>query len=413
MFLNFLSATHTVNRYLPFLEKPCDYITKKRSYSSPALFMTSASTAYKHSDGGTTSIPYLQGTYDLKDLIQSIQETTQNSSYNPFDDEPGYVDWNEKSIKFYADGKVKSRGIILAHQQNLFKSHFSFGFFLPIMHINTSQRFSFNPNGSDTVVQNINAGEIELLDRIRREIHTDMNLQGDDWSKTGLGDLDLQLRFNYDWDHKSKIRTISLALQTGVLCPTSSKADFNYPSSVPFMGNKHWGTYFDIITEFELKQNMKFGLMFGFVDLFPKTHYTRIPVYQEPTPFSALIGNVKIDPSLTFKFAPYFVLENLSDGLHFQMRYNYVRHGSDIWQDKRSDKTVSSYLDRYEGNKKEKSKLSKWVSHHITLQLTYDSQDALKNWWLKPNFYLVYDHPFKGRGSSKMHQFTLGIELNW
>jgi hypothetical protein len=413
LFVSSLFSTHTVNRYFPFLEKPEDYITQKRTYFSPALFLTTASNAFRRSDGGRISIPALHGNYDLKNLIESLQSVKQDTTYNPFDDEPGYVDWNAKSAKFVVTGKIKSRGIILANQFNLFKSDFSLGFFLPIMHVNTSQRFSFNAGESDTVLQSITTSEVELLDRVRREVHNEMNLAGDAWSKTGLGDLDLQLRFNHEWDHKFKMRTISLALQTGVLFPTGSTLDYDYACAVPFMGNKHWGAYIDAVTELELKQNWKLGFMFGFADSFNRTSRQRIAVNEEPNPFSALIGDVKINPGSIFKFSPYFTLENLSDGLHFHMRYGYVRHGYDKWVDKRSDQTVSSYLERGETNKDTKRNLTKWVMHYISLQLRYDSTEALKNWWLKPNFYMTYDHPFKARGSSKTHQLTLGLELNW
>ena len=406
-------ATHTVNRYFPFLDKTEDYITQKRSYTSPALFMTTARTAFHREEGNTVTIPSLLGDYDLKDVIESVQLARQNSSYNPFDDEPGYVDWNEKEIKFKVDGKVKSRGVILAHEQNIFKLPFSVGFFLPIMHVNTSQRFAFHADGSDAVVQNLNAGELELIDRVRREVHDEIGLYGDDWSGTGIGDLDVHLRYQKEFDHKLKMRTITLAMQPGILFPISSRADFNYPSSVPFMGNKHWGVYLDVVSEFELKQNWKTGLMFGFVELFRKTHNMRVPAHKESPAFSALVGDIEINPGFTFKFSPYFTLENISDGLSLQLRYDYVRHGNDIWKDVRVDKSVNTYLDRDQETKDEKYTLTKWVMHYLTMQLRYDSQEAMKNWWFKPNLYATYNYPFKGRGSAKTHQFMFGIELNW
>ena len=81
--------------------------------------------------------------------------------------------------------------------------------------------------------------------------------EGSDWVKGGIGDLDLHVRWRRFWDHALKIKSIDLNIQSGLLVPVGTKSDKYYPSSVPFMGNGHWGIYFDAISEFELKQNWK------------------------------------------------------------------------------------------------------------------------------------------------------------
>jgi hypothetical protein len=409
-----LLPSHTINKHFPFLESPNGYTTTRNSTTSCHLFLTSASTAFRQSDGGTISIPSLEGSYDLQNLIFSIQEATENSSYNPFQDEIGYTDWNEKTMKFSVDGKVKSRGITLEHQQRIpGTKHFYFGAKAPLMDVNTSQRFAIDREGSDVSVRNATSGEATMLDRVRREVHSDLGLRGDDWSTSGLGDIDAYVRFNKTLDHKLKFRTINFNLRSGVLIPTGKKRDYNYPSSVPFMGASHWGLYLDMLSELELKQNWRFGFLWGITKLFKKTDRTRISVYREPAPFSRLIGDLEIDPGITFQLAPYFTLENVSDGLNLQVRYSYISHRKDSFYDARTDKSLHSYLQREDTNRWTKRIASQWKMHYLTFQLHYDSKEAMQNWWFTPDVYFVYDYPLQGRGPSKVHQLSLGVGLHW
>jgi hypothetical protein len=408
-----LFSSHTINKYFPLIETPEEYVNTRHSTTSIQLFLSSASTAFKASDGGTTSIPELEGTYELQNLIFGIQEATGNSSYNPFQDEIGYSDWNDKTIKFFVDGKVKSQGIMLEHQQKIPNTPFFIGASIPLMNVNTSQRFAIDHEGSDVSVRNASNGEALMLDRVRREVHSDLELSGDDWSTNGIGDIDLYFRFNKTLDHKLKMRTINFNLRSGVLIPTGKKRDYNYPSSVSFMGNSHWGLYTDVVAELELKQNWKLGFIYGITKQFKKTHRTRIPVYQEPAPFSKIIGNLSVDPGLTFKLSPYFTLENISDGLNLQLRYSYISHQKDAFYDRRTDQSIHCYLQREHDNRWEKRNSSKWKMQYITFQLNYNSREAMQNWAFTPDIYFTYDYPFRGRGPSKAHKLSLGVGLHW
>jgi len=406
------------NRYFPFLERPGEYVTAKKSFFYPSIFITNASTAFK-AIGGNTGIPELWGTYDLKEVIQGLEVVKAASgiaNYNPFINEIGYDDWNSKELRFRVDGKIKSRGLALALNQNFFKSNFSCGCFLPIMKVNTSLRFTFNPEISHADTKEITQPELEMLDRVRRSVHSDLCLQGADWSKTGFGDLDLFFKWRSAWDHKLKMKTIDTNIRAGILVPTGSLSHKDYPSSVSFMGDGHWGIYLDSATEFELKQNWKLGLIAGFVYQFANTRDRRISYCAEPPMFSALSGNIEIDPGNTIKISPYFTLENLMDGLNFQIRYTYLRHSPDVWTDKRDDKAVESYLEldipNIERTRSARRWLSRWEIDYVTLQVVYDSVEGMKHWTWEPKIYAILDYAFSGKGAAKTHQFTLGVELN-
>jgi len=430
LFLSFcpfflLFPSRNVSKWLPFLERPEEYITKRgaslyqKSYFYPAFFITTASTAFRRR-GGNAGIPELWGGYDLKSVITGLAavKATQGQTYNPFIDEVGYTDWNQKELKFRIDGKIKTQGIILSLEQNLFKSDFSLGAFLPVMHGNTTMRYLYDSDKSHIDAREVTDSEVAMLDRVRRKVHCDLGLKGATWAKTGLGDLDVHLRWRRYWDHQYKMRGIDFNLQTGVLIPTGVKRDENYPSSIPFGGNGNWGWYGDLVTELELKPNWRFGFMGGIMYQFKKNHAAmRIPYHSEPPIFSALVGNVEINPGITLKASPYFMLENIMGGLHFQFRYTYLRHSPDKLKDKRSCKQVASYLESClelsNAVRLSRKNLSRWTSHYLTLQTIYDSVEAMKNWLFKPKFYALFDYAFTGRGMCKTHQFTLGVELHF
>lgn len=423
--------SHNVSRYFSFLEKPEDYVsTGKKTNLTPALFLTTASTAYQKG-GGNTGIPELWGKYDLKDIIFALKQVDNGYVDQTFL-ENGTKEWVGKSIKFDVDGKITSRGVSLGYKQNLNFWGLSLGGFIPFAHVNTTSRFSFNDKDSEISLGNLKIGEQYQVDRIRSQVQKDLGLKGSDWSKTGFGDLDLFVSWNNEWDHKLLIRNIDLSLRVGVLCPTGIKRDIDYPTSVPFTNNGHWGAYFDTVLDLELRQDLRFGVMLGFMDLFKKTDNRRIPVYKEPVIFSPLKADVQINPGFTFKVSPYLEFANLRDGLHVQGRYTYLKHSADSWRDMREEEPVKSYLDqtvaslkhlvdypnyvsdeKIEENKEHKEYLSRWTSHYLTLEVIYDSREAFNNWWLHPAFYFIYDYPASGGGIAKTHQFTVGVELHF
>jgi len=413
-----LFPSRNPSRYFPFLEKPEEYVTKRKSYVYPSLFLTTASTAFKR-HGGNTGIPELWGRYDLKQVIASLSAIKSCSGcpdYNPFSDEPGYTDWSSKSLRFYMNGKIRSQGVMLECCQNLLGSSVSCGFSVPFMRVNSSIRFMFDRQNSHADSRYATIEEEDMLNRVRREVHSDLGLAGENWSVTGPGDVDAYLQWRQFWDHKLMVRGIDLNVRAGTLIPTGRRRDEDVSASIPFMGNGHWGVYGDAVCELELKQNWKLGVMLGLIHEFSNKEERRIPYHSEPTMFSAIKGNIEVDPGLTFKISPYFTLENFKDGMHAQIRYTYRKHSADTWRDLRLDKCVKSYLESERSGSKcvraSRNSLSSFTSHHVTFQVVYDPKEAMNNWWLKPKFYAMLDYATMGRGVSKTHQLTVGIELH-
>lgn len=418
-----LRAWHNTNRYFPLLEVPSDYIATEKTSLATTIFFATATTADRRG-GGHTGVAGLWGVYDLKDVIASLQAVSPSA--DPIMDVTGDTQYAGKSMVFKVTGKIDAVGLTLQHNR-LFGKGFSLGWSLPIMNVRSRNQFTFNQEESDNYFKYARGEELRhtqklTIDHIRRVTHQAIGFKGNEYSQAGLGDLDLHARYNKAFDHVLMMKGIEICLQTGVTVPTGFLPKNDYPSSVPAMGDGHWSLYADAIGEFELKQDWKCGLMVGVADQLSDTQFKRISVGNEPTIFSALKGFVEIKPGVTFKVSPYFTLENIHDGLHFQGRYTYRHHSKDEWTDHRRvivfkpifapNSLVPCYLSNSTLTET-KEKLSKWSSHYFTLQLTYDCQTALKKLPLNPIFYATCDFPIKGDGLCNTTEVIVGAKLHF
>ena len=425
IFLTPLTAlcTHTGNRYYTFLEKPENYVTRQRSFLDVAVFYETASTAFRRY-GGSCGIPELYGSYDLKDVITSLQTANPGENYNPIEEVTGSNYLEGKSLKFGNSGKINTVGLTFNYEQNLKFANLkdiTLGIWFPVMNTDVISRFQFNRKDFQESYRHLNDSEVQSIDAIRRLTHKEIGFKGTNVSRGGIGDIDLHARWNYFLDHKLMMRGINLCAQFGVNIPSGKKMDIDYPASVPFMNDGHWGVYLDLVSEFELKQDLKVGLILGGLWQFDDTQNRRLAIGKEPTIYSALIGKVKINPGNVFKVSPYLTLENLADGVNIQLRYTYLRHGMDTWQDERVDQSIESYLDTFphagltaeelEKNLSLKNQLSKWSANYFTIQVVYDSKSALKSWFLDPKIYASYDMPISGNGFCKTNQITVGAQF--
>lgn len=428
LFLTSFAFSHSSSRYFPFIERPEEFLFSKKINFTPSVFLTTASTAFRRS-GGNGGIPELWGDYDLKDIIFALKQVNGPGYTDPTTSIKSSPDWEGKSIGFKVDGKINSRGVNLGYRQDLGFAGLWFGANIPFMYVSSSNRFTFRDDASNVDISNLGPGEKYLVERIRSKVHKDLGIKGVDWSKTGFGDLDLHIGWKNRWDHELLMRSIDLSVKFGLLFPTGEKSQVDYPMSVSFMDGGHWGLNLNVLTQFELKQDLKVGFILGISYLFKNTRELRIPVYMEPAIFSPLKDDVTINPGNTYKFSPYIVFENLSDGLHVQGRYTYLRHSFDCWTVFGKNDPNETYLtqthrdvvgyDDYltEENIKENIRYKKDLTlrraHYVSLEVTYDSKEAFNNWMFDPIFYFVYDSPVGGNGFCKTHQISAGMELHF
>ncbi len=418
-------ATHMSNRYFPFIERPEDYFIKNRSHLSPAFFYVQSSHAYLHdgddSERRKVGIPEVWGDYNLQDIVKSLQAV--QPGVNPFALVPGGIDVESaKSLRFHVEGDIKAYGVTLGYEQ-AGPYGLQFGAWIPIMGIHTTQHFIFDAAKSEGIPASGPQGTHDqylVIDEVRRKTHQLIGFNGNVYDAGGFGDLDLHVRWSGMLDHVLLMRTISGMMQLGFLTPLGVRKNNGYPSSVPFGTNGSFGLYADSAFELELKPDISVGLIGGMLWQFADVHKVRLSVGHEPTIYSALQSNVRIQPGFTYKVSPYLTLSNLADGLDFQVRYTYLQHFSDHWRrvgnfyPKVSGDhfKVPSYLDN-PALVREKERLSAWTAHYVTLQLSYDSKEAMKDYVLQPTFFASADIPAAGAGIVEAYQFIIGAELHF
>ena len=411
-----VSATHNTSRYFPFLERPENYTIKNRSHFTLDFFYINASTAHRHG-GHSGGIPELWGSYDLNNVIMSLQAV--NPAADPVFAVTGSNTLSGKSIRFRVDSKIRGHGFAFGYEHDLNWYGFQVGAWIPVVALNTTSRFSFSRSHSDSIFNNPLLTKDQqntqalVVDKIRRTTHQTIGFEGNEWDRFGFGDLDLHVRWEHLFDHVLLMRSIDLAFQVGTTAPTGFLSNINVPPALSIGSDGHWGIYGDAIVAFELKQDMTVGLLLGAVHLFPATRTLRIPVGNEPAIFSSLIGHIRSSPGRTFKCSPYFILGNLTDGLDFQVRYTYLHHSKDHWKDVRNDKTIQSYLQKDSSLIKKKEELSTWSSQYISMQLSYDTKVGMQKCKFDPVCFALYDIPIGGNGYAQTHQLTIGIELHF
>ena len=400
-----LFATHNVNRYLPLLERPEDILLKKNTQVTLSAFYDNASTSKKRW-GGNGGLYDLWGTYDLKDVITSLKQVKPAS--DPIYEVTGSHALDGKSLVFKAGGKMRVWGLQLHGAQKL-PLHFSVGAYLPVMNVSTYNWYDFNTNDSDSIGNT----PPETIDQIRRQTHKDIGFEGNVWRKDGLGDIDAYLRWDYKFNYIMMMKSLTPNFMFGVIAPSGTTSSPDSPSSLSFGSDGHWGLYGDFLLDIELKQDLQFGLLFGYAHLFPHTRSLRLAYDKEPTIFSSIVGNVGNKPGDTFKFSTYLTLENLSDGLHFQARYTYLRHADDTWLDNRADKTIKSYLQKDASLIDFKKGLTRWREHLFTFQLMYETAQSSQPVRFDPTFFVLLDVPMAGSSYAKTFNCAVGCGLQF
>jgi len=420
-FTKVLLPTHNTNRFFPLLELPTTYPQYKRVVDVNASVLFAASSGAWGSGDSRIGLYDLTNKYDLKDVIYSQQQYTEKilgQTYtNPFlNDFPGSNKYINQSIKYDISGRVKAEGGMFKVECHSPWKGLAVGFYLPVLRVSSNQNFILNQKDSvfpfAGVGHTIADGEVSQIDRVRREVQANDNLQGPDYVKTGIGDMDIYLKYSRSWNHKFLLNKINATVQGGFLVPTGEKSDFNSPASVPFMGNGHFGTYIDFNPEFEFKESWKLGFMFGLVYQFSTQRQERMPVANEPMIFSALSGDLRVKPGMLFKISPYFNVAGLADGLNLQLRWTWLKHCKDHLYDYRSQVERTKLA----SNLGAQETFTDWRANYLSLQVVYDSFEGMKKWALKPKFFATYDFPFNwigGRFAPKAQQVAIGVELSF
>lgn len=439
-----LIATENTGRFLPFSSRPEKFWYKKEPTLDVDFFYASGHNV-ANEDAAPIGMGEVMGRYDLQQILFAMDQA--NLPTQEVKDLIG-AQYAARPLIFDVHGKLRSGGMALRYAWPLpCQVPLTVGINVPLAYTESYFRYSLDQrNFIQQYVITTPARPLsyitgpdeatwqfyqERLDHARRVAHEVMGFTSNDWTGVSIGDTDLFVRSNFVIDHRFLMRTIDIAVQYGLMVPTGVQRANDEPSSIAFMNDGHWAFYAQFVPTFELKQDLKVGFMLRGQHFFPQTRERRLPVFKESVLFTPLKGFVRVQQGSTFIGSAFLVLENLYDGLHLQGRYTYKRHQSDEWTDVRQDKTIPSYLSRTETAaggiqpaitddeiKKvisAKEYLSKFRSHYITIQLTYDPLEAQQELLLKPKFFASFEAPMfdASRGIVQANQITVGAELHF
>lgn len=383
------------NRFFPLTLYPYVTYYDHDAYATIGTFITTSSSAFER-DEREMPLFNIYGKYDQKELALAM---VQAGYSNPFVD-AGQEDFlqSRNTIPWGMNGKIQSQGLYFGAQYGCSK-YITLGFEWYMMRANSRINFALTESRE-------RLGELDLIRRSMNEI---LGINGGYVDEAGMGDLDLYFRVGNDWDYTLKFRHIMLGLRLGLLAPAGKRINLCEPASIPFGGNGHWGLYFMGDGEFELKEDWKLGLYIGISKRLPRTQLRRMPIGNEPLNFGVVVGDVRVNPGITFMFAPYFSVENLREGLGARIQYTYERHAEDTWGDRRCDTTIPVNL-------RPVVSASSWSGGHVTLTGLYDFGKMKVNRGAEPIIYLAWDVPlnvFSTQRIAKTNKISIGIEFNF
>jgi len=382
------------NRFFPLFQRPRIGVDGLPSSFAIDYTISTASKAF-NDDEGEIGIPELFGNFDLSILGRGFEVVGKSNLIR------SDLQAANSKLPFDMEGKIQSQRLAFSYYQRLVQ-WFSIGFSWFFMRVNSRQKFILG----DTNLSLGPGDELEINDT-RRCMFFDLGLRESHSAQLGFSDIDSFLRVGRLWEYTLKCRRIDAGLSLGLLIPTGVKQELNNPSSVPFGGNGHWGFYVSIDALFELREDLKVGMLLRVNKRLPRTQLHRMPAVGEPQIFGSIVGSARVNPGATVIFSPYFMLENLRKGLGIGLYYTLTSHQEDEWNDRRLDKVIPVNL-------KQVIDFSSWGSDYVTLNVFYDFGKEKVKRSIDPIISFRWNIPAMFFVSSRVvrtHEVALGIEF--
>lgn len=384
-------ATIYDNRYFPLFGESHIYYDTTQSKILGRFSAATANEAFRAHGDDPLSLPDLQGNLDLNVVGNAL---TLVGKTNPLP-----TAWQGREILWKAHGKIQMQSLFFEWDQHIYgplSTGFSGGFMK--VHGYNSYRY----DRSNLV---LGPGDPLQMEESREQLFDLLGVNGGAVSHTAFSDIDWYLRLGKRFEYALKLREINIGGRIGLLLPSGRGIDNNAAASVPFGGDMHWGIYGAFDGMFEVKEDMKAGFLLRIQKRFVRTLIRRMPVLKEPQYLGAVVGNVHINPGMTYIVAPYVMLENIQKGLGVFLQYTLRVHTKDVWCDARQDKTVPVMLEPVE-------KRSSWSSDYFSLQLFYDFGKERIVRDCDPVVFFRWDFPYKALATeqiAKTHQLSCGI----
>lgn len=399
--LLFASAASSIidNRYFPLYARPS--VTKK-DYPSKlgfGVYFVTADEA-KNSLNRKIGIPELWGKFDQ---IKASSALALVGKTNPLD--PQFA--LQRKLEWDWSGKISGQGAHFGFERPI-GCNVSLGVAWDLMHVQSRNDFEISSD-IKTDLMKLPAGKLIQLEQERRQINTELGLASGVWSKTGLSDLDVYLKYSWLRDYCWKFKRVDASAAFGVLAPTSVKRDLDNPASVPFGGDGHTGLYLLGALNLELKEDWFFGLSTTFLQRLPKTMERRMPANNEPVQYGVVKGLSKVKPGFTFGFSAFFEVQDFWDWFGLRGSYSMVAHTKDNWIDSRADQSIAVTLGELE-------KHSNWISEYLGLGFVCNLNSVKQFKKFEPKLYLNVDVPthfFLAKNTCRTTRVSVGMEASF
>jgi hypothetical protein len=401
--LLFVSAAYSIvdNRYFPLYKRGSLTTLERPSKFGTGFYFIAADEA-RDNLNNVIGIPELLGKFDQ---VKTSAALALVGKTNPLD--PQFKVQNDGQLTWDWTGKISGQGLHFDFEKAI-NCKFSIGAAWDLMHVQSRNEFELSKD-TKTNLMSLSTGKVLQLEQERRQINDELGLASGVWSKTGVSDVDIYLKYNWLKEYYLKCKSVDASATFGVWVPTSVKIDLDNPASLPFGGNGHTGLYLSGALNLELKEDLIFGLDATFAKRIPKTMLRRMPVNGEPLQYGAVKGNAKVNPGFTFAFSAYLEMLDFWDAIGFRGGYNLAVHGKDKWTDKRDDKSIAVKLNDVEKN-------SSWMSEYIRLGFVYNLTNIKKFKKFEPRLYLDVDVPahfFWAKATCRTNRVSIGIEASF
>ncbi|MEX0671885.1 MAG: hypothetical protein WD068_00865 [Candidatus Babeliales bacterium] len=401
-----VEATIYDNRYFPFYSYIFPRINRKPSWANTSIYFVTADDA--RDEVSKVGIPELCGFFDQKQLGRALQKVGLDNPLRPdFQLLPG-IPWN-------LAGKLTGQGVGFEGEQAL-SEHFSVGLSAWFLHTSSSINFILDPVlARDLGFNNGKEGDLFELDRELRSMLQELGLEGGQWSKSGVTDVDLYLRYGNIWESVWKFRSVGAGIRVGVLAPSGSPRTIDSAASVPFSGNKHPGFYVEGDFELELKEDIYCGGLLRVIGRKSECEEVRFSALGEPPLFGTISANANVDPGVGVAFSLYGTFEGIREGLGLQGRYTISYHHNDCFsgiepcEDLTIQEVDSLSVDQLVA-------CSTFISEYFSLNLFYDFATPDNCRRFDATLFFAWDIPIDvlaAKNFVRTNRIALGFQMNY
>lgn len=393
------------NRYFPWFDQL--YTGKDSRYANLDIngFFITGGDAYRlepraNKDELKVSYPELWGELNLFEVGESLSAVGLNN--------PIPADWLWlQDFKARMPASIEGQGATVAAYAPITK-HIGIGG--NTMFMKTQALVSIVPDADAVSKLHLDTpGNQALFTQTIHKMYKELGITGSSVQEIGVGDIILYLSLYDVHEYKYKFRKLDWGVLLGVIIPSGLAQDPNNIASLPYGGDwGGWGWFLAPRAEFELREDLKFGIQARVTQRMDRSFIGRIPVGKEQSLFAPIVGCVGIDNGTTFSIAPYFVFEDLRAGFGMQAKYTLTVHERDEFFAKI---TNSSVTPRFQ----DKNFFSGWTQEYATIRLFYDVGHD-KNWKHQPLAYFTWDIPMnhiEGRGFGITNRISIGCNVNF